>query len=244
MSLPKFPDKSTLPTLEQSLSAIVTSIAMEEAALSRLINAESEKIRYVVDVAKTEGCQCTNMKDVLAVNKSAEQMMDTIAKLQAILKEKLAVALKYLPHPPLPPKPPHPPCVSIFTASGLYNWHHTRSLYLTEDERCNNGVRLIRRDCEPLIILPSNRDVEIRFEMEAKCEKCNHAVINFEFRNGNTVVEQEKLSAKCVDRTIKTSCYINHRTPADAMENAMVIKLSSPQNLSCVNAKVAVKVKK
>ena len=249
MSLPKFPDKNKILTLEQAISAIVASIAMEEVALSHVLTAESEKIQYVIECAKTKGCDCTSIKDILAVNKSVADMIRDIAKLQEILKTKLDIALKHVPHPPIPPKPwpPHPPippCVSIFTTEGLYTWYCGRSLFLLEDERCNNGVRLIRRDCESLIILPRSKELEIQFELEARSMKACEAVIGLEFRSNNLLVKQERIAAKILKNIVKISQTIKYTTPEDHSENAMVIKLVSPEHLNCVNAKISVRVKK
>jgi len=249
MSLPKFPDKNKLLTLEQAISAVITSVAMEEMALSRLITAESEKIQYVIDCAKTKGCDCTNLADILAVNNSVDAMIKTITKLQEILKEKLAIAVKHLPkppHPPYPPRPPCPPepqCVSIIGTERQYTWNPDISLFLMEEKKCNNGVRLIRRKCESLIILPRNKEVEICFELEATSFKSCPSLIEFEFRNGNSVVKREQLSVKSVNHLVKVSHKINYKTPISDMENAMVIKLVSPNKLTCVGAKVLVKVK-
>ena len=44
MSMPKFPDSKDILTREEALNAIITSIAMEEAALACILTAESEKL--------------------------------------------------------------------------------------------------------------------------------------------------------------------------------------------------------
>ena len=50
MSMPNIPDidPDINITSEQALNLILTSIAMEEMSLSTLMDAESEKIRYVL----------------------------------------------------------------------------------------------------------------------------------------------------------------------------------------------------
>ena len=48
MSLPVFPDIPKDFTFEDSIFQILTSIAMEEIGLSHIINAEGEKLQYVL----------------------------------------------------------------------------------------------------------------------------------------------------------------------------------------------------
>lgn len=48
MSLPTFPDENLSINREDAVNYILTSIAMEELALSHILNAEGEKIQYVI----------------------------------------------------------------------------------------------------------------------------------------------------------------------------------------------------
>ena len=92
MSLPEFPKLDDL-TFEQSINSILTSIAMEEAALSHILNAEGEKIQYVL-------ANCANIEDVIKTNESVKQLVDSICDLQLTLKSKMRLALSHLPKPP------------------------------------------------------------------------------------------------------------------------------------------------
>ena len=252
MSLPQFPSKDKFPPLEQSLSAIIASIAMEEAALSRLIAAENEKIQYVLDCAKNNGC---TSEDVIAVNNSVANMMKIITELELILKEKLAIASKHLPvkpippkppcppHPPVPPHPPGPgpcPCpsgVSVFKTETSYNWCKDRTIFLFESENCNNGIKLIRRDGQSLIILPSGKEVEIKFELEATNRKSAPIAIAMEFLKGGKVIKTETISQKGKYET-------RYKTSHENVENAITFRLIAPDMLNDVKAKISIKVKK
>lgn len=106
MSLPKFPKPDTILTGDQALRAILTSIAMEEVALSNIINAEKEVIQYILKSAKENKA---DVCDVLKVNESVSSMLEQVNDMQITLKNKLRLALKYLPKPEelpcLKPKP-------------------------------------------------------------------------------------------------------------------------------------------
>ena len=77
--------KSSETTRVQSITDIVESVALEQTALSHILNAEGEKIQKVVamDHITTE--------ELLAVNKSVESMVNSIAKLETILHDKLSL---------------------------------------------------------------------------------------------------------------------------------------------------------
>lgn len=66
----------------QAITDIVTSVALEQTALSHILNAEGEKIQKIVEQAK-----CAD--EMIAVNKSVEAMVKAIAALETILHNKL-----------------------------------------------------------------------------------------------------------------------------------------------------------
>lgn len=63
-------------------SSLLQSIALEEAAISHILNAEGEKLQKAVSV-------CCDKKDLIEVNKSVEDMVDKITSLEIVLKSKL-----------------------------------------------------------------------------------------------------------------------------------------------------------
>lgn len=89
MSIPNFPDISPDITREKALTMILASIALEEVGLSHIINAEGEKIQYVInDLQKNTGDSAT-IEDILCVNKSVESLIDVLMQLQIFLKNKM-----------------------------------------------------------------------------------------------------------------------------------------------------------
>lgn len=108
MSMPSFPPHGADLTREEALTMIIASIAMEELALSHIINAEGEKLQYILGTlpgAKT----CATPQDVLEVNKSVASLLDVVAQNQMLLKSKLEKVLGACP-PLTPPCPPPKPC--------------------------------------------------------------------------------------------------------------------------------------
>lgn len=63
-------------------SALLQSIALEEAAISHILNAEGEKLQKAVSIS------CTH-KELMDINDSVGNMIDKITSLEVILKSKL-----------------------------------------------------------------------------------------------------------------------------------------------------------
>lgn len=108
MSMPKLPEPNPDLTQEQALTMILSSIALEEVALSHIMNAEGEKIQHILNQT---GCgdYAANLNNVLAVNKSVTNLLEVVLQNQMILKNKMERVLEYLPEPPCPPDRPCPP---------------------------------------------------------------------------------------------------------------------------------------
>ena len=64
-------------------ASLLQSIALEETALSHILNAEGEKLQKAIGME-----HCTH-KDLLDVNKSVEDMIDKVTALEIVLKSKL-----------------------------------------------------------------------------------------------------------------------------------------------------------
>ena len=109
MSMPSFPPNGADLTQEEALTMIIASIAMEELALSHIINAEGEKLQYILGALPGTN-PCATPQDVLAVNKSVASLLDVVAQNQMLLKSKLEKVLEVCPLPPPPPPCRPKPC--------------------------------------------------------------------------------------------------------------------------------------
>lgn len=69
----------------QQITDIITSVALEEAALAAIINAEGAKIQNIVSSTTA------STQELLCINKSVEEMMASIALLEMILKQKIRI---------------------------------------------------------------------------------------------------------------------------------------------------------
>lgn len=61
---------------------IIDSVAKEQESLSKIIEAESMKIKFAIE-------NCPDCKDLICINKSIESMLDTITRLEIVLQGKL-----------------------------------------------------------------------------------------------------------------------------------------------------------
>lgn len=65
----------------QAISDIIESVALEQTGLSHILNAEGEKIQAAVASGTID--------QMLATNKSVENMVNTVARLEMVLQMKL-----------------------------------------------------------------------------------------------------------------------------------------------------------
>lgn len=67
---------------QQAITDLIESVALEQSALSHILNAEGEKIQKAVAL-------CLSPEDLILVNDSVSSLLRTVTQLEQILKEKL-----------------------------------------------------------------------------------------------------------------------------------------------------------
>ncbi|MCL2573233.1 MAG: hypothetical protein FWE34_01620 [Defluviitaleaceae bacterium] len=204
MSMPKFPDNQDMPSRKEALNAIITSIAMEEVALARILNAESEKIERAI-----ENVNWSNKKDremIISINRSAAQVIERIGDLQIVLKNKLRLVTDCIcpcpkPCPPIPPKPKPKPkpkpckCISKFVAETKYAWSPCKTLLLCHKACCEDGVRTARIDGDFVIILPAGKRYDIELTMQLVNQEHTGTAIELRQISNNTTLFTKKYTA-------------------------------------------------
>ena len=95
---------------ENALANIIASIALEEAALAHIINAEGEKIQRVAGTFEPEGATGpllletpATIEDMQAINDSVGDMMEIISNIEGSLHNKLRTILAVIEIEPPPP---------------------------------------------------------------------------------------------------------------------------------------------
>ena len=109
MSLPTFPKIDPPLSREGSLNEIISSIAAEELSLSHILNAEGEKLQYVLGTLPGLE-EAANFDEVMKVNRSVQDTLSDVMEQQALLTAKLSAAMKapILPGPAGPTGPAGP----------------------------------------------------------------------------------------------------------------------------------------
>ncbi len=93
MSMPKFPSDPESMTREDAINQIISSIAMEELGLSHILNAEGEKLQYVLGTLSGSSGLNPSVDELLQVNKSVQQTLSSAMQSQMFLQNKMASAL-------------------------------------------------------------------------------------------------------------------------------------------------------
>ena len=69
----------------QAITDLFTSVALQQAALSHILNAEGEKLQKILSL---DGL---TPETILRTNQSVESMVNSISNLEAILADKIAL---------------------------------------------------------------------------------------------------------------------------------------------------------
>ncbi len=93
MSIPTFPQNDPPLSREGSLNEIIASIAAEELSLSHILNAEGEKLQYVLGTLPGLD-EAASLDEVLRINQSVKDTLSGIMEQQMMLSAKLGAALK------------------------------------------------------------------------------------------------------------------------------------------------------
>ncbi|MFT8351422.1 BclA C-terminal domain-containing protein [Clostridium saccharoperbutylacetonicum] len=97
MSQPSFPNITQSITREDAINMILSSIALEELGLSHIINAEGEKIQFVLGTIPGITGPAATIDDVLQINDSVRKTMNSIIQNQSLLNSKMQNALDSSP---------------------------------------------------------------------------------------------------------------------------------------------------
>ena len=97
MSLPSFPNIDPPIQREDAVNQILSSIAMEELGLSHILNAEGEKLQYILGTLPGLSGPAATVEDVLSANESVRNLLKTAVQNQIFLKSKMQGVLEASP---------------------------------------------------------------------------------------------------------------------------------------------------
>jgi hypothetical protein len=93
MSIPKFPEIPDL-SIESSINQVISSIAVEELALSHILNTEGEKLQYILGtLPDSKPPKPPTFEEILEANESVKDMLSTVSMNQMFLMGKLSAAM-------------------------------------------------------------------------------------------------------------------------------------------------------
>lgn len=96
MSQPSFPVNPDI-TRDDAVNQILSSIAMEELGLSHIINAEGEKLQYVLGTLPGISGPAATIEDLLNTNESIQNLLQNASYNQLLLRSKMQQALTVSP---------------------------------------------------------------------------------------------------------------------------------------------------
>ena len=95
MSLPKIADINPDINIkrEDAINILIASIGLEELALAHILNAEGEKIQYVLGTLEGKDPGEITICDVMEINESVNRTLRNVIKTEILLQFKLEDAL-------------------------------------------------------------------------------------------------------------------------------------------------------
>lgn len=93
MSMPEIPENCHRPDLSEAFIDLLESIALEEIALSHLLNAEAERIQAIVGEKQNFPTNPSN-NEIIYFSKTSSNFLDTIIMKEWILYKKLIATLE------------------------------------------------------------------------------------------------------------------------------------------------------
>ena len=100
MSQANIPNITPIITVSryEVINLLLASIALEELGLAHIINAEAEKIQYVLGTLPGLS-PAASLEEILAVNESVQDMLDLVIKKELLLDSKLKQVIRTIPNP-------------------------------------------------------------------------------------------------------------------------------------------------
>ncbi len=92
VSKPSFPETPDL-TRDEAVNQIISSIAMEELGLSHILNAEGEKLQYVLGTLPGITGPEATIENILDANESVQNLLQNASYNQLLLRSKMQQAL-------------------------------------------------------------------------------------------------------------------------------------------------------
>jgi hypothetical protein len=244
MSMPNFPPVDPDLNRENALNMILQSIALEEAALSHIINAEGEKIQAAVASVQKKCCDA-DMQKLLEINRSVHDVLEQVRDIQMLLKSKMSRALEYMPRPEPPHSKPEPipkccppekiracKCVFCEPATSIFkvfrsDWTKNAALNLSRLDFCDDDIQLQRNHCgESLLVLSKNK-YSVEFNLKLQKEAADHVFLECK------ICENEKEAENIIfstDEAILTGGFI-HTADNHSGKFLVSMKLHSKQKI-------------
>lgn len=95
MSMPQIPDINPNISIdrEDAINLLIASIGLEEIALSHILNAEGEKIQYILGTLDSRDPGEVTICDIMNVNESVQRTLRNAIKTEMLLQFKLEDAI-------------------------------------------------------------------------------------------------------------------------------------------------------
>ncbi|WP_205842132.1 hypothetical protein [Natranaerobius trueperi] len=144
MSFPNLPDIKPEMDLdkEQVVNLLLASIASEELSLAHMINAEAEKIQFVIGTLEEhKQKKSPTIEDLLEINRSVDKTLRSVIKKQMLLQFKLEDTTDIIKETPPPTPPPTTSTTTTSTTtSSSSSSSTTTKWWKSNDDSCSDSL--------------------------------------------------------------------------------------------------------
>lgn len=243
MSMPTFPENGIDLTKEQAFNMILGSIAMEELALSHIINAEGEKLQYILGTLPGSNGPCATKNELLEVNRSISCLIEQVTESQIILKNKLSKVLQAMKDCGIC-KPECPYNHEKVFITPKKNYCLKKGCHVEWNPTCCKSDQDYWDNCHPCSFqIPPQKSILINYEFEVYA--CEDSEISFVMQTLRNNIWKDVLvlnSCKCNDDNKKIKIYGSTvLKPCSSNKDFYSIAFgpNKPQNIIVKNAKIS-----
>ncbi len=244
---------------EQSLSDMIESIALVEAALSHILNAEGEKIQEV----EVSG----GIEELLSINRSINKTIINAIhleqayylRLEAVNEMYWTERARYIgpslynqdcpcPDPRFPdpcypdyPCAVPPPTVSVFTAASAGGtWQGNTAMKFKQDTGLDSKFALYCDKCSTSILLPAGKKYQILYNIELENSYARAVTVEIRLSHNNTVFQSKRLFTRDERSALIDNNYLVLDIPSGYDRSMLSIWLLSSVSLTVIKGKMVI----
>ncbi len=244
---------------EQSLSDMIESIALVEAALSHILNAEGEKIQAIEVSGGIEELLTINrsinktIANAIHLEQAYYMRLEAVNEMYWIERARCQEPSLYNPDYPCPdpryPDPCYPaypsaapqPVVSVFSAASAGGaWQGNSAMKFKQDSCFDNKLTMNCDKCSTSILLPAGKKYQILYNIELENGYARPVTLEIRLSHNNTVLQSKRLFTRDERTSLIDNNYLVLDIPSGYDKSTLSVWLLSSVSLTIIKGKIVI----